>query len=164
MYRVGIGYDLHPLAPGRALILGGVNIPYSFGLAGHSDADVLIHALIDALLGAAGLKDIGHYFPPSDERYCSASSIDLLKRIGALLEEERYALVNADTLLIAQEPRLAPHIDQMVDNMASALKVVRDQISVKATTTEGLGTCGRGEAIAAQAVVLIKAVPAPDLY
>lgn len=155
MQRVGIGYDLHPLAPGRALILGGVGIPYSLGLAGHSDADVLVHALIDALLGAAGLKDIGHHFPPDDERYRGASSIDLLKKIGELLEKECYLLVNADTVVIAQEPRLAPYIDQMAGNIASALKVSRDQISVKATTTEGLGTCGRGEAIAAQAVVTI---------
>lgn len=155
MNRVGIGYDLHRLADNRDLILGGVKINHPLGLEGHSDADVLVHALIDALLGAANLGDIGTHFPPGDESYRAISSLILLGRVKLLLERERWELNNADMVVIAQEPHLAPHIGAMRDNIASALGVARCRISVKATTTEGLGVCGRQEGIAAQAVVLI---------
>jgi 2-C-methyl-D-erythritol 2,4-cyclodiphosphate synthase len=156
MNRVGIGYDLHRLADNRDLILGGVKIDHPMGLEGHSDADVLVHALIDALLGAANLGDIGTHFPPEDDRYRAISSLILLGKVNLLLERERWELNNADMVIIAQEPRLAPHIGVMRDNIAAALGVVQGCISIKATTSEGLGVCGRQEGIAAQAVVLIK--------
>lgn len=155
MNRVGIGYDLHRLVNDRDLILGGVKIDHPMGLEGHSDADVLVHALIDALLGAANLGDIGTHFPPGDDRYRAISSLILLGKVKLLLERERWELNNADMVVIAQEPRLARHIGVMRDNIASALGVARCRISIKATTTEGLGVCGRQEGIAAQAVVLI---------
>lgn len=156
MYRVGTGFDVHRLVPGRALVLGGVSIEYHLGLDGHSDADVLIHALMDALLGAAGLRDIGYYFPPGDARYLNISSIDLLAMVRDRLEGNRWCLVNADTTVIAEEPRLANHLEQMRGNMARVLDVTSDRVTVKATTTEKLGFCGRGEGIAAQAVVLLE--------
>jgi len=156
LYRIGIGYDLHRLVGGRPLILGGVKIEYHRGLEGHSDADVLVHALMDALLGAAGLKDIGHYFPPHDPEYKGVSSLLLLKKVRHLVEKIGFQLVNADTVIIAEAPKLAPYIESMVENITSVLAAAPGSVSVKATTTEGLGDCGRGEAIAAQAVALLK--------
>jgi len=153
--RIGYGYDVHRLVSGRRLVLGGVDIPYSLGLEGHSDADVLLHALADALLGAAALGDIGGHFPPGDPRYKDADSLGLLKKVYRLVTEKGYVLANADTVIIAQQPRLAPYINSMRDKIARALAVAREQISIKATTTEGLGFSGRGEGIAAQAVVLL---------
>lgn len=153
--RIGCGYDVHRLVPGRRLVLGGVTIPYPRGLEGHSDADVLLHALADALLGAAALGDIGHYFPPGDPRYRDADSLLLLKEAYRHVRAAGYSLANADTIIIAQEPRLAPYITDMRVRIAMTLGVDQDRISVKATTTEGLGFTGRGEGIAAQAVVLL---------
>jgi len=153
--RIGCGYDVHRLVPGRRLVLGGVTIPYARGLEGHSDADVLLHALADALLGAAALGDIGHYFPPGDPRYHDADSRLLLREAYRHVRAAGYCLANADTIIIAQEPRLAPYIDRMRAGIAATLGVEKDRISVKATTTEGLGFAGRGEGIAAQAVVLL---------
>jgi 2-C-methyl-D-erythritol 2,4-cyclodiphosphate synthase len=147
---------------GRPLILGGVKIEYPNGLDGHSDADVLVHALMDALLGAAGLKDIGHFFPPGDPKYKGISSLLLLEEVRANLERMGYRLVNADTVIIAESPRLAPYIEEMKDKIAAALRVPPALISIKATTTEGLGVCGRGEAMAAQAVVLLEHCGLPD--
>ena len=154
--RVGHGYDVHRLVEGRKLILGGVEIPYEKGLLGHSDADVLLHALMDAMLGAAALGDIGQHFPDSDERYAGADSLKLLAEVARLLKEAGYRLVNADCTILAQRPKLAPHIPQMRENIASALAVQTDAISVKATTEEGLGFTGDGSGIAAHAVVLIE--------
>lgn len=156
MNRVGIGYDLHRLVAERPLVLGGVKIDHHLGLDGHSDADVLLHALSDALLGAAGLGDIGFHFPPDDQRYRNISSLVLLKAVKEKLDRKRWRLVNADAVLIAQSPRLAPHVGAMRDNIAAALAVSRDLVSIKATTTEGLGVCGREEGIAAQAVVMLE--------
>ncbi len=166
MYRVGTGYDLHPLVSGRPLVLGGVEIPFDKGLAGYSDADVLIHALIDALLGAAGLPDIGQQFPSGDERYRDIRSLDLLIRVREMLEARNLTVVNCDTIVVAEQPCLAPHVQAMVVNIASALEFSPTRVSIKATTTEGLGPCGRGEAMAARAVVLLRVVtsllPASD--
>lgn len=156
MYRVGTGYDLHRLAEKEDLILGGVKIDHYLGLKGHSDADVLVHALIDAMLGAAALGDIGLHFPPGDQRYRGISSLELLKKTGDLLSRENWQFVNADIVVIAEKPRLAPYRENMRNNIAEALGVSPGRISVKATTTEGLGICGREEGIAAQAVVLIE--------
>lgn len=153
--RVGYGYDVHCLVAGRRLLLGGVAIPYELGLAGHSDADVLLHALADAVLGAAALGDIGRHFPPGDPAYKDADSLVLLAQAYRMVVNQGYVLANADTVIIAQKPRLAPYIETMRDKIAGALAVDREQISVKATTTEGLGYCGRGEGIAARAVVLL---------
>ncbi|NLW07777.1 MAG: 2-C-methyl-D-erythritol 2,4-cyclodiphosphate synthase [Clostridia bacterium] len=153
--RVGYGYDVHRLVAGRRLLLGGVEIPFELGLAGHSDADVLLHALADALLGAAALGDIGKHFPPGDPEYKNADSLVLLTKAYRLVVERGYVLGNADTVIIAERPRLAPYIETMRTNIAGALAVDREQISIKATTTERLGFCGRGEGIAAQAVVLL---------
>jgi len=163
MNRVGIGYDLHRLVRGRALVLGGVEIEHHLGLEGHSDADVLLHALADALLGAACLGDIGYHFPPGVERYRDISSLVLLEQVREKLERERWQVVNADAVVIAEAPRLAPYIEKMRENIAAALDVPRGVISVKATTTEGLGVCGREEAVAAQAVVSLtkQAPPGP---
>lgn len=155
MFRVGTGYDLHRLAAGRPLMLGGVEIDYPSGLEGHSDADVLLHALMDAMLGAAGLRDIGYYFPPGDPKYKNISSLLLLEEVRAHVAQEGYSLVNADTVIIAEAPRLAPYIEEMKKKTAAALRISPKLISIKATTTEGLGTCGRCEAVAAQAVVLL---------
>ena len=135
--RVGMGYDVHKLVEGRKLILGGVEIPYEKGLLGHSDADVMLHAVMDALLGAAALGDIGLHFPDTDPKYKGASSIKLLEHVGRLLEENGYVIENIDATIIAQRPKMRPHIDQMRENMAKALKIDVDQINVKATTEEG---------------------------
>jgi 2-C-methyl-D-erythritol 2,4-cyclodiphosphate synthase len=152
--RVGIGYDVHRLVAGRPLLLGGVSIPFELGLEGHSDADVLTHAVIDALLGAAGLGNIGQHFPDSDERYRGASSLDLLSSSRELLGI--YSVVNVDAVVIAQAPRLQPHLEAMAQNLARGLGVEPEQVSVKATSPEGVGALGRGEGIAAQAVALLE--------
>ncbi len=154
--RVGHGYDVHRLVEGRKLILGGVEIPWEKGLLGHSDADVLLHALMDAMLGAAALGDIGRHFPDSDERYAGADSLQLLKEVSRLLSDAGYRLVNADCTILAQRPKLMPHIPGMRANIARALGTDVDAISVKATTEEGLGFTGDGSGIAAHAVVLIE--------
>ena len=154
--RIGQGYDVHRLVEGRKLILGGVEIPWEKGLLGHSDADVLLHALMDAILGAAALGDIGQHFPDSDERYAGADSLRLLAEVARLLNEAGYRLVNADCTILAQRPKLMPHIPGMRANIARALGADVDAISVKATTEEGLGFTGDGSGIAAHAVVLIE--------
>ncbi len=153
--RNGIGYDIHPLVRGRPLILGGVAIPHSAGLEGHSDGDVLCHALIDALLGAAALGDIGQHFPPGDERYRDARSLDLLREAVALVTNAGYAIVNVDATVIAEAPRLSPHIDDIRASVAGALAIDAGSVSVKATTADGLGALGRGEGIAALAIALL---------
>ena len=150
--RVGMGYDVHKLVEGRALILGGVEIPYEKGLLGHSDADVLLHAIMDALLGAAALGDIGKHFPDSDPAYKGISSMKLLEHVGALLEEKNYVVGNIDATIIAQRPKMAPHIPAMRENIAKALQISVEQINVKATTEEGLGFTGNGEGISSQAI------------
>ncbi|MCM1246697.1 MAG: 2-C-methyl-D-erythritol 2,4-cyclodiphosphate synthase [Roseburia sp.] len=154
--RVGIGYDVHKLVKDRELILGGVKIGYEFGLLGHSDADVLVHAVMDALLGAACLGDIGKHFPDTDESYRGISSIKLLEHVAGLLKENGYQVGNIDAIIIAQKPKMAPHIDKMRKNIAEALGVELKKISVKATTEEGLGFTGSGEGIASQAVCLLE--------
>ena len=154
--RIGHGYDVHRLVEGRRLILGGVEIPWEKGLLGHSDADVLTHALMDALLGAAALGDIGKLFPDTDERYRGADSLELLGQVAALLDEYGYALCNADCTVIAQKPKLAPHIPEMRRRLAEAMGAQPEQVSVKATTEEGLGFSGEGLGMAAHAVVLIE--------
>jgi 2-C-methyl-D-erythritol 2,4-cyclodiphosphate synthase len=154
--RIGTGYDVHRLVEGRKLILGGVEIHYDKGLLGHSDADVLIHAIIDSLLGAAALGDIGKYFPDTDPKYSGISSIILLEKVGQLLLKEGFRIGNIDSTIIAQKPKLAPFIKQMINNLAEALNISENKVSVKATTEEGLGFSGRGEGIAAQSVVLIE--------
>lgn len=156
MGRVGIGYDVHRLVEGRDLILGGVNIPWEKGLEGHSDADVLTHAIMDAILGAAALPDIGQLFPDDYEEYEGISSLLLLERVMDLLEEENMRVVNLDSVIICQAPKIAPHIDEIRATLAKAIGVAESRIGVKATTTEGLGFTGRGEGIAAQAVCLIE--------
>ncbi len=161
MNRIGIGYDLHRMVEKESLILGGVKIDYDFGLEGHSDADVLIHALVDALLGAAAMGDIGQHFPSTDERFRGIDSLELLKRVNVMLAGERCQLANADMVVIAEKPKLAPYIDQMRSNIARVLEVPLNRISVKATTTEGLGVCGREEGIAAQAVVMLEKCAPP---
>lgn len=153
--RIGHGYDVHKLVENRKLILGGVDIPYDKGLLGHSDADVLAHALMDALLGAAALGDIGGLFPDNDDAYLGADSIELLKKVIALLREHGYVLVNADCTIIAQSPKLKPYIDDMRSTLAEAMGAEFDSVSVKATTEEHLGFTGEGLGIAAHAVVLI---------
>ena len=150
--RVGMGYDVHRLVEGRDLILGGVKIPYVKGLLGHSDADVLLHAVMDALLGAAALGDIGKHFPDSDPAYKGISSMLLLKKVGALLEEKGFFVENIDATIIAQAPKMRPFIDDMRENIARALNMDISCVNVKATTTEKLGFTGRGEGIAAEAV------------
>lgn len=154
-FRVGHGYDVHRLVAGRPLILGGVQIPYEKGLLGHSDADVLIHAIMDALLGAAGLGDIGRHFPDTEEQYRGISSIELLKRVEVLLDGRGFRLSNIDATVIAEKPKLAPYIPQMEENIACALKVTSELINIKATTSEGLGFAGEGLGIAAHAVTII---------
>ena len=154
--RIGQGFDAHALVAGRKLVIGGVEIPYEKGLAGHSDADVLIHAVCDALLGAAALGDIGTHFPESDARYKGIDSRRLLREVAALLVRDRYRVVNVDATVIAQAPRMAPHIAAMRANLASDLGIAVEAVSVKAKTTEKLGFVGRGEGIAAEAVVLIE--------
>ncbi len=153
--RIGQGYDVHRLVEGRDLILGGVKIPYEKGLLGHSDADVLVHAVMDALLGAAALGDIGQHFPDTDPAYKGISSLALLRHVGALLEEHGYVIENIDATIIAQRPKLAQWRPQMAENMAAALQIDCGRVSVKATTEEGLGFTGTGEGISAQAVCLL---------
>lgn len=157
MIKVGQGFDVHALAPGRRLLIGGVDIPHPKGLLGHSDGDVLLHAICDALLGAAGLGDIGQHFPDTDGRYKGADSLELLREVGARIAALRFKVVNVDATVIAQEPRMAPHIPRMVQNIAGALGVAAGQVNVKAKTTERLGSIGRGEGIAAEAVALLDA-------
>ena len=154
--RIGHGYDVHRLVEGRRLILGGVDIPWERGLLGHSDADVLTHAVMDALLGAAGLGDIGQHFPDTDPAYAGADSLRLLAHVTALLRERGFTVGNVDATVLAQRPKLAPHIPQMRDNLARAMGVDPSQVNVKATTEEGLGFTGSGEGMAAHAVALIE--------
>ena len=154
--RIGHGYDVHRLCENRRLIIGGVDIPYEKGLLGHSDADVLLHAISDALLGAAALGDIGKHFPDKDPAYKDADSLKLLAEVGKLLKEKGYAPSNIDATVIAQAPKLAPHIQKMRENIASALGMDKDSVSVKATTEEGLGFSGEGAGIAAHAVCIIE--------
>ncbi len=154
--RTGMGYDVHRLTEGRKLILGGVEIPYEKGLLGHSDADVLVHAVMDALLGAAALGDIGKHFPDTDPQYEGISSIRLLEHVGRILDEKGYVIENIDATIIAQHPRMRPYIDQMRENIAEALKIETDQVNVKATTEEGLGFTGTGEGISSQAICAVE--------
>ena len=156
--RVGMGYDVHRLVPERDLIIGGVKIPYEKGLLGHSDADVLLHAIMDALLGAAALGDIGKHFPDNDPAYKGADSLMLLGRVGEILSAEGYVIENIDSTIIAQKPKMAPHIEQMRRNIADTLGLDISRVNVKATTEEGLGFTGTGEGISAQAVALIMSV------
>lgn len=155
MFRIGHGYDVHKFSENRRLILGGVEIPYEKGLLGHSDADVLVHAVCDALLGAASLGDIGKHFPDTDAAYKNADSIELLKRVCELLKEYGYEIANIDSTVIAQKPKLAPHIQRMRENIAAACGLDTDAVSVKATTEEGLGFTGELLGISAHSVVLI---------
>ena len=156
--RIGTGYDVHRLAEGRDLIIGGVKIPYERGLLGHSDADVLLHAIADALLGAAALGDIGKLFPDSDPKYKGADSRMLLSEVGARIWAAGYRIENVDSTIIVQAPKMAPYHDEMVQNIAAALQIDPSRVSVKATTEEHLGFTGRGEGISAQAVCLLAAV------
>ena len=155
-FRIGTGYDVHRLTEGRRLILGGVDIPHSKGLLGHSDADVLIHAVMDAMLGAACLGDIGKHFPDTDPAYKGISSVLLLEKVTALLEKEGWQVGNVDATILAQKPKLAPYIEEMRANMAKAIRIDPSRVSVKATTEEGLGFTGEEEGIAVQAVCLLK--------
>ncbi|MGB8857502.1 MAG: 2-C-methyl-D-erythritol 2,4-cyclodiphosphate synthase [Burkholderiales bacterium] len=157
--RIGNGFDVHALVAGRKLIIGGVDIAHDKGLLGHSDADVLLHAICDALLGAAALGDIGKHFPDSDPRYKGIDSRQLLRHVAELIKKSGYRIENIDSTIIAQAPKMAPHIASMVSNIATDLQVLPAQISVKATTTEQLGFTGRGEGIGAQAVCLLEALP-----
>ena len=156
MFRIGNGYDVHRLIEGRKLILGGVDIPYSLGLDGHSDADVLCHALCDALLGACGAGDLGKYFPDTNNKWKDISSLVLLEKTGEVIEEHGYQIVNTDATIVAQQPKLAPHIEAMIIDIARTLKIDPDQVSVKATTTERLGFAGREEGIAAYSIALLQ--------
>lgn len=153
--RVGLGYDVHKLVENRKLILGGVEIPYEKGLLGHSDADVLLHAIMDALLGAAALGDIGKHFPDTDDRYKGISSIKLLEEVGKLLEENMFIINNIDATVIAQRPKIGPYREEMVKNIAKALRIEENLINIKATTEEGLGFTGSGEGISSQAIASI---------
>lgn len=156
--RVGIGYDVHRLAENRKLIIGGVEIPYELGLLGHSDADVLLHAIMDALLGAASLGDIGQHFPDSDDKYKGISSIKLLECVRDLLEENGFIIENIDAVIIAQKPKMAPYREQMLKNVAKALRIDENQVNIKATTEEGLGFTGKGEGISSQAVCMLNTI------
>ncbi|MBP5282543.1 MAG: 2-C-methyl-D-erythritol 2,4-cyclodiphosphate synthase [Lachnospiraceae bacterium] len=153
--RVGMGYDVHRLTEGRDMIIGGVKIPYEKGLLGHSDADVLLHAISDALLGAAALGDIGKHFPDTDPAYKGISSLILLEKVGDLISEKGFLIENIDATIIAQAPKMRPHIDTMRENIAKALSIDVSQVNVKATTEEGLGFTGNGEGISSQAVCLL---------
>lgn len=153
--RIGMGYDVHRLVEDRDLILGGVKIQYEKGLLGHSDADVIVHAIMDALLGAAALGDIGKHFPDSDPQYKGISSIELLNRVGKLLLEKNYTIGNIDATIIAQAPKLRPYIDEMNKNVADALGIDCDKVNIKATTEEGLGFTGTGEGISSQAICIL---------
>ena len=154
--RIGQGFDVHALVPGRKLVLGGVHIPHHLGLEGHSDADVLLHAICDALLGAAGLGDIGRHFPDTDAQYAEIDSRMLLRDVAKKLAAQKYRVVNVDATVIAQSPRMSPHFAAMTGNIASDLGVAPAAINLKATTTEGLGFAGRGEGIAAMAIALLE--------
>ncbi|MBE5832672.1 MAG: 2-C-methyl-D-erythritol 2,4-cyclodiphosphate synthase [Butyrivibrio sp.] len=156
--RVGMGYDVHKLVENRDLIIGGVKIPYEKGLLGHSDADVLLHAIMDALLGAAALGDIGKHFPDTDPKYKGADSLALLVEVGKMLKEKKYSVANIDATIIAQAPKMRPHIDNMRQNIAGALGIDIDQVNVKATTEEGLGFTGTGEGISSQAICLLECI------
>ena len=156
--RVGLGYDVHKLVSGRKLIIGGVEIPYESGLLGHSDADVLLHAIMDALLGAAALGDIGKHFPDTDEGYKGISSLKLLEHVGNLLEEEGYCIENIDAVIVAQAPKMAPHIEKMRENIAETLQLEINRINIKATTEEGLGFTGTGQGISSQAVCMLQGI------
>ena len=156
--RIGMGYDVHRLGKERKLILGGVTIPYEYGLIGHSDADVVVHAIMDALLGAAALGDIGKHFPDNDEQYKDISSIILLEHVGKLLKDNNYTIGNIDATIIAQKPKLAPYREQMVKNVAKALNINENQVCIKATTEEGLGFTGTGEGISSQAICSLVSV------
>lgn len=156
--RVGMGYDVHKLVEGRDLIIGGVKIPHTLGLLGHSDADVLLHAISDALLGAAALGDIGKHFPDTDPQYKGASSMMLLERVGELVSEKGYVIENIDATIIAQKPKMRPHIPEMEQNIAKALKIDISQINVKATTEEGLGFTGKEEGISSQAICALSTI------
>jgi len=153
--RIGMGYDVHRLVEGRDMIIGGVKIPYEKGLLGHSDADVLLHAIMDALLGAAALGDIGKHFPDTDPAYKGISSVTLLERVGELLEENNFLIENIDATIIAQAPKMRPYIDSMRENIAKALRIYINQVNVKATTEEGLGFTGTGEGISSQAICML---------
>lgn len=153
--RVGVGYDAHPLVEGRRLVLGGVEVPFSQGLSGHSDADVVVHAIIDALLGATALGDIGTYFPQDDPQYENASSIDMLRKIGELVREKGWYIINLDATIVAEKPRLTPFIDKMREYIGKALAMDISRVGLKATTTDHLGFVGRGEGMAAYAVALV---------
>ena len=153
--RIGMGYDVHKLVENRDLIIGGVNIPYELGLLGHSDADVFFHAIMDSLLGATALGDIGKHFPDTNPKFKGISSISLLKEVGNLLKENNYKILNIDSTIIAQKPKMAPHILKMRENIAEALNISVDQINVKATTEEGLGFTGEGKGISSQSICLV---------
>ncbi len=153
--RIGMGYDVHKLVPNRDLIIGGVNIPFELGLLGHSDADVLLHAIMDSILGAAALGDIGKHFPDTDDRFKGISSILLLENVGNLLKDHGYKIINIDATIIAQKPKMLPHIDKMRENVAKALNIELNQINIKATTEEGLGFTGKLEGISSQSICLI---------
>jgi 2-C-methyl-D-erythritol 2,4-cyclodiphosphate synthase len=154
--RIGQGYDVHALAKGRKLVLGGVTIPFEKGLAGHSDADVLVHAVCDALLGAAALGDIGRHFPDSDPKYRNTDSRAFLREVGGKIREAGFSIANLDATIIAEAPRMALHIDAMVANLAADLEIRSDQVNVKAKSAERLGAIGRGEGIAAEAIALLE--------
>lgn len=153
--RIGLGYDVHKLVDNRELIIGSVNIPYEKGLLGHSDADVLLHAICDSLLGAAALRDIGKHFPDTDERFKGISSLTLLKEVGILIKNKGYKIGNIDATIIAQKPKMLPYIETMRKNIARTLEIDIDQINVKATTEEGLGFTGSGEGIAANSIAML---------
>lgn len=153
-----MGYDVHKLVEDRDLIIGGVKIPYEKGLLGHSDADVLLHAIMDAILGATALGDIGKHFPDTEEQYKGASSIDLLKKVGKLIDENLYVIENIDATIIAQQPKMRPYIDSMRENIARALEIDIEQVNVKATTEEGLGFTGKGEGISSQAICAVEKI------
>ena len=156
MIRIGMGYDVHKLVEGRALILGGVNIPYEKGLLGHSDADCLVHAIMDSLLGAAALGDIGKHFPDTDPKYEGADSMRLLDEVGKMLREKGYTVGNIDATIIAQRPKMAPHIQTMRERVAEKLGIDVDQVNIKATTEEGLGFTGEGLGISCQSIALLE--------
>ena len=156
MFRTGIGFDAHALVEGLPLVIGGVNIPHSKGLLGHSDADVLVHAVMDAILGALALGDIGEHFPDTEDEFEGADSLELLSRVQKMIEDKGYCCENLDSIIIAEKPKLKSYIGEMRENLASVLKINIDQLSIKATTTEHMGFTGREEGIAAQAIVLLK--------
>ena len=156
MFRTGIGFDAHALSEGLPLVIGGVHIPHSRGLLGHSDADVLVHAVMDAILGALALGDIGEHFPDTEDEFEGADSLELLSRVQKMIEDKRYCCENLDSIIIAEKPKLKSYIGEMRENLASVLKINVDQLSIKATTTENIGFTGREDGIAAQATVLLK--------